>query len=566
MSSGNTPDQTCPASTILEALSHRLGVVELDPEGTVRSVNECFAAMLGYAPAEIVGQSTHAFCPPALASSKAYADAWRLLAQGESMELDVLRTAAGGRLVWARSTLVPHLDVTGRLAGVTELAADITEERRHLSDLEGWAVAIDRAQAVIEFDVDGTILSANENFLDTFGYRQDEIRGHHHRLFVDPAEAADDSYRHFWERLSRGEFHRGEFRRLAKDGSAVWIHATYNPIFDQEHRVTKVVKFAVDVTADKKRRAAFEGRVKAIARSQAVIEFDLDGHVLEANDNFLRTMGYSLREIEGQHHAIFCDEDYLRSAEYRDFWLRLRRGEFISGRFRRIGKYSRDVWIQASYNPILDLNGEPVSVVKFAHDVTAEVLLQQAIQQKAGEITGTVERLAEAATAIAGRSREARNLADTTQSDAETGFEAVRASLDAIELLRHSSSEIAQIVRVIGDIANQTNLLAFNASIEAARAGEHGIGFSVVAGEVRKLAERAAESAKDITRLIDESSARVNQGAEVSARARDAFENIVDSVHKTNEAIRVIAESAASQQTTSTEVAALVSELAGKQP
>lgn len=237
--------------------------------------------------------------------------------------------------------------------------------------------AINRSQAVIQFDTAGIILTANENFCATVGYRLEEIQGQHHRIFCDPEYAASDAYRAFWDNLGRGEFVSEEFQRFGKDGKEIWIQASYNPILDAKGEVTKVVKFATDITKAKKLNADYEGKVNAISRAQAMIEFDLDGNILWANDNFLNALGYSLNEIQGQHHRIFCDSEYVKSAEYSNFWRTLKAGEFSSGQYERFTKEGRSIWIEATYNPILDSKGQPYKVVKFATDITEQVKQKQ---------------------------------------------------------------------------------------------------------------------------------------------------------------------------------------------
>ena len=262
-----------------------------------------------------------------------------------------------------------------------QIAADVTAQRKADHEARAWATAISRSQAVIEFDLQGLVLQANDNFLRLMGYPAGEVLGQHHRLFVDPAEASSTAYAVFWDRLAQGDFMSGEFRRIGREGREVWIQATYNPVFDLTGKPCKIVKFAQDVTEAKLRNAEFEAKLAAIDRAQAVIEFDLDGHVLTANRNFLAALGYTLREIVGQHHSLFCPADYTRSREYRDFWLRLGEGSFVSGRFHRVGKFGRDVWIQAAYNPVMALNGRVMKIVKYAHDVTHEVQLEQRIHR-----------------------------------------------------------------------------------------------------------------------------------------------------------------------------------------
>ncbi len=237
--------------------------------------------------------------------------------------------------------------------------------------------AINRSQAVIEFTTDGTIITANDNFLNTVGYELTEIQGKHHRLFCDPEYANSSEYRQFWESLGRGKFHSQEFQRFGKNGKEIWIQATYNPVLDESGNVSKVVKFAIDITDAKLRNADYEGKVDAISRSQAMIEFHLDGTIINANENFLATVGYTLKEVQGKHHRIFCRQEFAQSVEYQKFWQTLGSGEFLAGRFERVTKAGNPIWIEATYNPIMDASGKPYKVVKFATDITEEVLAKE---------------------------------------------------------------------------------------------------------------------------------------------------------------------------------------------
>jgi methyl-accepting chemotaxis protein len=544
-----------------QAIERAQAVVEFALDGTVLYANPNFLALTGYTLAEVVGRHHSLFCEPTYADSADYRKLWKRLGAGEFVEGEFKRLGSNGRELWLRASYNPLLDHEGRPYRVVKYAMDVTATKLRAVENDGKVKAIERAQAVIEFDMSGQVVEANAKFLDLMGYSHDDVVGRHHRIFCDPVYTASAEYTAFWEKLARGDYHSGEYKRLGKGGKEVWIQATYNPILDVEGRPVKVVKFAIDVTQAKLRNGEFESKVKAVDRGQAVIEFDLEGKVLTANDNFLRTMGYPLREIVGQHHSMFCAADYITSLEYRDFWLRLNKGELFSGRFHRVGKYGRDVWIQATYSPIFNLKDEPVRVVKYAYDVTEQVMLERKIKDKTDDMTRTVGELSASIDAISQNTQAATSLSGETQGNAEQGFEALKKSIEAIELMQRSTGEISEIVKVIGEIASQTNLLAFNAAIEAARAGEHGVGFSVVAGEVRKLAERSSQAAREIAKLIDESAQRVNAGTERSQQAKSAFEKIVASVGKTGDSISRIAQTTQQQQLASKNVERLINDL-----
>ena len=294
-------------------------------------------------------------------------------------------------------------DYAGQLATIRAKAADFEEQlaatrskaedyagqlaatRSKAVDYEGQLNAISKAQAVIEFSLDGKVLHANENFLNVLGYSLYEIKGQHHSMFVDPTYRSSPEYRMFWEKLGRGEYDAGQYKRIGKGGKECWIQASYNPIMDMNGKPFKVVKYATDITEQKLKAADFEGQLGAISKAQAVIEFSLDGKVLHANENFLNVLGYSLNEIKGQHHSMFVDPAYRSSPDYRMFWEKLGRGEYDAAQYKRIAKGGKEVWIQASYNPIMDMNGKPFKVVKYATDVTGQVkaadMLKQAVEQ-----------------------------------------------------------------------------------------------------------------------------------------------------------------------------------------
>jgi methyl-accepting chemotaxis protein len=546
----------------VEAIGRQHGVVEYDLSGKILAANEMYARMFGFTRDELVGRHHQELSHPGCHIHADYRQFWYRLGRGEHEASDFRRVAKDGREVWVYASLNPILDLDGKPWKVVEYATDMTEAKLKNLEFEGKVDAISRAECVLETTLDGTVLHANENYLKMIGYSIEEIRGKDQRMMVDPEIAQSEAYRQRAEGVSQGEFLSGEFKRIAKGGREIWMQATVNPILDTCGKPYKLVTYAMDVTEAKLNSIEVENRLAAIERSQATIEFDLDGNVLTANGNFLAVMGYSLREIVGQHHSMFCMPDYLKSKEYGEFWRRLNAGETHAGRFHRMGKYGRDVHIQASYSPIYDLSGKPVRVIKHAYDISAQVELEHKIATKSQEMQGMVAQLTEAIATISNGAQGATALAQETDGAATEGSAAIKNAIESIELISRSSGQISKIVGVIGELASQTNLLAFNAAIEAARAGEHGVGFSVVAEEVRKLAERSAEAATEIARLIDESSERVAHGTERSQTARAAFEGIVKSVEKTTKSINQIATSADIQEDLTLKVVGMIGELA----
>ncbi len=397
-------------------------------------------------------------------------------------------------------------------------------------DAAAKVAALDRSQAVIEFKPDGTIVTANRNFLDALGYSLAEVEGKHHSMFVDPKERDSQDYRRFWDDLRAGKFQQAEYKRIGKGGKEIWIQATYSPLLDASGKTYKVVKFATDVTAEKLRSADIEGQLAAIDRSQAVIAFDLTGKILTANGNFLNALGYRLDEVVGQHHRIFVPQAERESQAYRDFWVMLNKGEFQTAQYKRIAKGGREIWIQATYNPIFDMNGKLFKIVKFATDITAKVLEDERRRQVQGQIDMDLQSIGEAVTSVTGEATEAAAASTQTSGNVQAvaaGAEELAASVseisrqvthsreisvqavdqarktnDIVAGLSIAAQRIGDVVQLINNIAGQTNLLALNATIEAARAGEAGKGFAVVASEVKSLASQTAKATEEISAQI----------------------------------------------------------------
>ena len=387
--------------------------------------------------------------------------------------------------------------------------------------------AMSRSQAIIEFTPDGTILTANPNFLGAMGYALDEVKGQHHGMFVEPAYRGSNDYREFWQKLQRGEFQAAEFKRIGKGGKEVWIQASYNPVFDRDQKVVKVVKFATDTTKQKMTFADLNGQVEAIGKSQAVIQFELDGTIIMANQNFLSTLGYSLDEVKGRHHSMFVEPAYKNSAEYAEFWRKLNRGEYQAAQYKRLGKGGKEVWIQASYNPINDMNGKPFKVVKFATDVSAQIEMMANVRKLIDENVGAIDSAVKHAEVQSTSAASAATQSSANVNSVATGAEELSASIreisesmnkslsavtgavnhtatadQAAQKLDLASKSMGAIVGIIQGIASQINLLALNATIESARAGDAGKGFAVVANEIKNLARQASDATDQINKEI----------------------------------------------------------------
>jgi methyl-accepting chemotaxis protein len=405
-------------------------------------------------------------------------------------------------------------------------------DANHLADLQGQLAAINKAQAVIEFQLDGTIITANDNFLNTLGYRLEEIKGHHHSMFVDPAFRAGDEYRRFWEKLGRGEYDANQYKRIGKGGREVWIQASYNPIFDSAGKPFKVVKYATDVTAQVLASAESKGQLEAINRAQAVIEFTLDGKILTANENFLNTVGYRLEEVKGQHHSMFVDAAYRASDEYHRFWEKLGRGEYDASQYKRIAKGGREVWLQASYNPIFDADGKPYKVVKYAADVTAQVKLSHEMEQSVaqtqeiiksavdGDLTGRLDSKS--------KTGDLQKLADAINSLLETVS-------DIVSNVKHAAGEV---LRGAEEISQGNANLSQRTEEQSSSLEETASSMEEMTSTVKQNADNAGQANQLATAARDQA----EKGGAVVSNAVKAMGDINDASKKISDIISVIDE------------------------
>ncbi|MBA6133105.1 MULTISPECIES: PAS domain-containing methyl-accepting chemotaxis protein [Pseudomonas] len=369
---------------------------------------------------------------------------------------------------------------------------EIQRSHQALADAQAKLAAISRSMAMIEFAPDGTILDANDRFCQAMGYSAEELRGKHHRLFCAPDYAQSAEYQQLWHELGQGKAISGTFERVDKAGREVWLEASYMPVLDAQRQVSSVIKVASDISQRVALEHESESLLKAISRAMAVIEFTPQGRVIKANQNFLDTMGYRLDEVVGRHHGLFCLPHERESAEYRQFWASLNRGEYHSHRFERVNKQGQTVYLEASYNPIFDSKGRLYKVVKFASDITHQVCTQQSAADAAHASSVQTDACARKGTEVVQQTVQVIEQISVELNDAARSIDAVSKQSDVI----------GQIVLTIRGIADQTNLLALNAAIEAARAGEHGRGFAVVADEVRNLAARTSKATLEIVDVV----------------------------------------------------------------
>jgi len=504
-------------------------VSESDLKGDILTINEKFIEISKYSRDELIGQPHNTTRHPDM-PKEVFKDLWSTIGRGKPFRGIIKNRAKDGAPYYVDAVIAPVMGDNGKPKKYLGVRYDITAAEIERQNAKGILNAIDSTFAYIEFDIDGKVTSANEHFLHTMGYRIDEIVGKHHRTFVEPSFSSSSAYSKFWGDLNAGESNSGIYKRICKNGEEVWLQSVYAPVKDEIGRVVKFIKIATDVTKDKLANADFEGQLAAVGKSQAVIEFNLDGTIIKANDNFLKTLGYSFDEIKGRHHSMFIEEEEQRRPAYRELWEKLNRGEFQTGEYRRVGKGGREIFIQASYNPILDLNGKPFKVVKFATDLTARVASRNEMRKKVdyilelasqGDLTQnisaegddaisqicrglseffsdlrkTISSMACNASALAGASEELSSVSCEMSSNAEETSSQANVVSAASEQVNHNVQTVATGVEELNSAIRE---IALNAT-EAAKVSRQAV---LIAGETNATIAKLGESSCEIGKVV----------------------------------------------------------------
>jgi methyl-accepting chemotaxis protein len=514
----------------LDAIKRSQAVIEFDMNGNIITANDNFLKVLGYRLEDIQGRHHSIFVEASYRQSIEYQHFWSRLSRGEFDAGQYKRITKTGEEVWIQASYNPIFDKNNRPFKVVKYATDITIDKNRNADYAGQLAAIGKSQAVIEFNLDGTVITANENFLKVLGYSLEEVRGKHHSMFVESQYQNSPEYRQFWERLGRGEYDAGQYKRIAKGAREVWIQASYNPIMDANNKPFKVVKYATDITAEKSRNADYSGQLAAISKSQAVIEFGLDGVVLNANQNFLNLLGYSLDEVKGKHHGIFVEPSYRNDPQYKQFWERLGRGEYDAGQYKRITRSGAEIWIQASYNPILDANGRPFKVVKYATDVTEQINTANALKLAVDQVQEVVKA------AVDG------DLTRRVPLAGKTGMlEILCGGINS--LLDTMADIVSQIKGAADEISIGANEIATGNSDLSARTEQQAANLEETASSMEELTSTVklnSENARQANQLAERASAVAVDGGELIQQVVTTMTAINESSQKIADIIGVI--------------------------
>jgi methyl-accepting chemotaxis protein len=514
----------------IAAINRIMGVIEFDLKGNILAVNANFAAVTGYSKEEIVGQHHSLFVEPAYKSSAEYKQFWADLGNGQANEGQFKRVGKGGKEIWLQASYNPIFDSHGKPFKIVKYATDITVSQLRNSDYSGQINAIGKVMGVITFDLKGNVTDVNDTFAAVTGYSKQEIIGQHHSLFIEPAYKSSAEYKRFWENLGSGKAEEGQYKRIGKGGKEIWLQASYNPILDAAGKPFKVVKYATDITADKLKNADSSGQIDAIGKVMGVISFDLSGKITDVNDNFAAVTGYSKSEIIGQHHSMFVEAAYKNSAEYQQFWENLGKGKADQGQYKRVGKGGKEVWLQASYNPILNSDGKPFKVVKYATDITAKVaeanIMQQAVHETAQVVAAT-------------KSGDLTQRIDTDNKQGE-----IKTLCEGVNTIVDEMTDILSSVKVAGEaISTAASQISQGNNDLSQRTEEQASSLEETASSMEEIASNVknnAENAQQANQMTDQASSIAAKGGEVFGKVVSTMSEITESSSRIEEIISVI--------------------------
>lgn len=498
----DTHDQELEAQSLIardRALDRGKAMVEFNLRGEITKINRKMCEILSVIPEDVKGTLHKDLCEPGFGETRQHTDFWDKLVAGEVVSGVFRRMSPSGEAFWLRCVYTPLIKSDGRVDGILLVGTDVTEHQEGFVRMEQKLAALNDFGCVMEHHKDGQLIDASPKVLSALEQNASQLRS---KTFTDLCIATDEASNQ-WKQIVRGERIVGDFQRVVGDKEPVWFRGAYSVLQSSEGEIDRVFFIGEDITSSRAAEKDIASRIAATNLGLSIAEFDVNGQVLEANENFLKHLGQSRRELIGEHHSTLCSPDFVHTESYRGFWLGLARGEQWAGRMAHIDRYNGDVVLYSVYCPIRNQDGEVSRVIAYCLDQTSAARFEKLAVDRSNEVLSEVQRFKSSINSLEGQLHEMIDTARSSQDQSKQGQEDLQKGHGAIEAARSSSSEISKVVEVIGDIAGQTNLLAFNAAVEAARAGEHGVGFSIVAEEVRKLAERNADAARDISRLVE---------------------------------------------------------------